>query len=302
WSYGHLNRPGRSPGYLNKPDGLDLLPAVASNRLLQARPRLSVRRVGSLPGGALAKAAAVALPGGRMMVLGGERNGASVDSILAGAPGRLRVVGRLPAPTHDAAAVLVGGAVRLFGGGQASSVPAVTRVSLSGRATAAKPLAEPLSDLGAVSLGGRAYLVGGYTGSRYASAILRYPGGAVVARLPQGTRYAGVAALGSTIYVAGGITTAGTGDAVYAVRPGGAPRRIATLPAPEAHAALAALDGSLYLIGGRRVLGVDPSSGAVWTAATLPVSLTDPSAVVLGGRILVAGGGTDAVFALSGRG
>ena len=28
WSYGHLNKPGRAPGYLNKPDGLDLLPAV----------------------------------------------------------------------------------------------------------------------------------------------------------------------------------------------------------------------------------------------------------------------------------
>ena len=28
WSYGHLNRPGSGPGYLDKPDGLDLLPAV----------------------------------------------------------------------------------------------------------------------------------------------------------------------------------------------------------------------------------------------------------------------------------
>jgi hypothetical protein len=28
WSYGHLDRPGSAPGYLDKPDGLDLLPAV----------------------------------------------------------------------------------------------------------------------------------------------------------------------------------------------------------------------------------------------------------------------------------
>ncbi len=28
WSYGHLDRPGSGPGFLNKPDGLDLLPAV----------------------------------------------------------------------------------------------------------------------------------------------------------------------------------------------------------------------------------------------------------------------------------
>lgn len=30
WSYGHLNRPGTAAGYLNKPDGLDLLPAVVA--------------------------------------------------------------------------------------------------------------------------------------------------------------------------------------------------------------------------------------------------------------------------------
>jgi len=26
WQYGHLNAPGSAPGYLQKPDGLDLLP------------------------------------------------------------------------------------------------------------------------------------------------------------------------------------------------------------------------------------------------------------------------------------
>lgn len=29
WSYGHLNQPGSAPGYLDKPDGLDLLPAAS---------------------------------------------------------------------------------------------------------------------------------------------------------------------------------------------------------------------------------------------------------------------------------
>ena len=54
-------------------------------------------------------------------------------------------------------------------------------------------------------MGGPAYLVGGYTGSRYATAVLRFRPGrppAVVTRLPAGLRYAGVAALGDTIYVA----------------------------------------------------------------------------------------------------
>jgi DNA-binding beta-propeller fold protein YncE len=308
WSYGHLNRPGSAPGYLDKPDGLDLLPAVASRTPARSPARrtsvvrgLRVTRVGSLPQ-ALSKASAVALPGGRLMVLGGYAGGASLDAILLGAPAHLRAVGRLPVPTHDAAAAVLGGAVYLFGGGQAVSEATVVRVDAgSGKASRAPALDEPLSDLGAVAIGGRAYLVGGYTGSRFASALLQYlPGGGTktVARLPAGTRYAGVTAIGRTIYVAGGLTTAGPTDAVYAVRPGGRARRIGTLPAPEDHAALAALGGELYLVGGSRVLRIDPSTGRVSTAARLPAALTDPTATTLGDAILVAGGGTDAVYEL----
>ncbi len=44
WQFGHTNAPGRSPGYLNTPDGMDFLPfAVAMNdpvlRALVLRPR-----------------------------------------------------------------------------------------------------------------------------------------------------------------------------------------------------------------------------------------------------------------------
>jgi hypothetical protein len=315
WSYGQLDRPGSAPGLLNKPDGLDLLPAVpggavharytstaASTSPARATTRLRVTRVGSLPQ-ALSKASAVALPGGRLMVLGGEAGGSSVDAILLGTPARLRTVGRLPAPTHDAAAALLGGSVYLFGGGQATSVPTVFRVSAgTGAASRAPALDEPLSDLGAAAIGGHAYLVGGYTGSQYASAVLRYlPGGGTrtVARLPDGTRYAGVAAIGSTIYVAGGLRTSGATDAVYAVPLRGTLHQVATLPAPEAHAALVALGGRLYLVGGRAVLEIDPITGKVTVAAHLPVALTDPTATALGGRIVVTGGGTSAVYELA---
>jgi hypothetical protein len=30
WQYGHTDVPGRRPGYLNTPDGLDLLPTAAA--------------------------------------------------------------------------------------------------------------------------------------------------------------------------------------------------------------------------------------------------------------------------------
>ena len=239
------------------------------------------------------------------MVLGGYTGAASVDTILAGPPNRLRVVGRLPQPTHDAAAAAVGGYDYLFGGGESVSMPSVVRiVPGTGRAAEAPALDEPLSDLGAVTIGGHAYLVGGYTGTQFASAILRYlpqGGTTTVARLPRGTRYAGVTALGNTIYVAGGLTTAGASRNVYAVSPGGKPRRIATLPAPEDHAALAALGGKLYLVGGRRVLAIDPDSGKVSAAAGLPTSLSDPTATTVGNRIVVTGGGTNEVWALTRR-
>jgi hypothetical protein len=71
------------------------------------------------------------------------------------------------------------------------------------------------------------------------------------------------------------------------------------LPRPEDHAALAALDGRLYLVGGSRVLAIDPVTGDVSVAARLPSSLSDPTATTLGNRIVVTGGGTNGVWALT---
>jgi sugar lactone lactonase YvrE len=281
--------------------GASSTPSSATTVATNPKPRLKVTRIGSLPR-ASSKSAAVALPHARLMVLGGYTGARSLDTVLAGAPNRLRGIGRLPQRTHDAAAAAVGGSVYLFGGGESVSMPSVVRVDpRSGAAAEAPALGEPLSDLGAVAIDGRAYLVGGYTGTQFASAILRYrPQGAAhtVARLPTGTRYAGVAALGPTIYVAGGLTTAGATSAVYAVSLDGTVRRVATLPAPEDHAALAALGDTLYLVGGRRVLAIDPASGKVTVAARLPASLSDPTATTVGNRILIAGGGTNGVWAL----
>jgi hypothetical protein len=300
WSYGHLNQPGSAPGYLNKPDGLDLLPAVPAGAHTTRATFGKVTRIGSLPQ-TIAKASAVALPGGKLMLLGGEVAGASTDQVLVGTPQHLRAAGRLPVPTHDAAAALVGGSVLLFGGGQATSSDAIVRVAPSGSAAArAGRLDEPLSDLGAVTIGGKAYLVGGYTSVKFASAVLRYGGGGTtktVARLPSGLRYAGVAAIGPTIYVAGGLTPSGTSSAILAVDTRtGRTRRIGALPAPEDHAAMAALGGKLYLAGGSTVLQIDPATGAVSTAALLPSPLTDPTATTVGKRIVIAGGGTNAVY------
>jgi outer membrane protein assembly factor BamB len=261
-----------------------------------------MHRIGTLPY-SVTKSAAVALPNGKLMVLGGE----GTDRILAGPPSHPRVVGHLPASTHDAAAVVRGPSVLLYGGGEAVSTPAVVRIdSRSAAARALHPLDEPLSDLGAAHVQGSTYLVGGYTGTRYASAILRVGANGrttTAGRLPAGTRYAGVATSGGKIYVAGGLTTQGESSAIYAFDPrDGSVVSVGSLPSPEAHAALAALGGNLYLFGGTSVLRISPSTGAVARVATLPQPLTDPNAVTIGNRIVVLGGGTNAVYALTARG
>jgi hypothetical protein len=308
WQYGRLGIASRADGYLSKPDGLDLLPASAiapadgtARPRLASRP-LSVRRIGSLPTAA-SRMATAALPGGRILALGGLVGGSSSDQVLLGPPAHLRVVAHLPAPTHDAAAAPFDGTIGLFGGGQAVSTETVVRIDpTTGAARAAGRLDEPLSDLGATRIGGRTYLVGGYTGSRYATAVLRLGAGTAtttVARLPVGLRYAGIAGLDGKIYVAGGLTPSGESRAVYAIDPAaGTVRLIGRLPAPVAHAPLVVLRGALYLIGGRsasgaplaRILRIDPSSGVASRAGILPGPLADESAVVVGGRVIVLGG------------
>jgi outer membrane protein assembly factor BamB len=320
WQYGHTGVLGTAPGYLNKPDGLDLLPSSTVAKALVTpahRPRqlpaasIHVRRAGTLPE-SVSRLAVTALPDGRLLAAGGLVGGTSSDQILLGPPGRLRTAGRLPVPTHDAAVAFTGSftstapnAAYLFGGGQAVSTDAVVRIDpRSGRARDAGSLGEPLSDLGAATVDGTAYLVGGYTGTRFATAVLRFRPGrapAVVTRLPAGLRYAGVASLGGKIYVAGGLTTAGNSRAVLAVDPRrGTVRRVATLPAPTAHVALAALGSRLVLVGGgsRTILTIDRRSGKVAVAGRLPQALADPAAVSLGGHVYVLGGGTNAVYEL----
>ena len=261
----------------------------------------ALKRIGSLPH-AISKASAVALPNGRVLIIGGLVGNSSIDTI-AKLTATEHVIGHLPQPTHDAAAAVLNGSVYLFGGGESVSEPTVVRIDpANGATTGAAPIGEPLSDEGAVTIGGRVYLVGGYTGSEFATAILRYGSSgtpAVVARLPQGTRYAGVAAIGRTIYVVGGLTTSGPTSAIYAFPLGGRLRRIGTLPRPEAHAALAALNGTLYYVGGRRILAINPRTGKSTIAARLPASLADPSVVAAGNAVVIAGGGTNGIWSLS---
>jgi hypothetical protein len=312
WQYGHNGIASPAPGFLSKPDGLDLLPARTAGAKIAS---LRIRTIGALPA-AGSRLAATALSDGRVLIAGGLAGGTSSRQVVVGRPRRLRLVGKLPVGTHDAALATSGRTAFLFGGGEAVSTDRVVRIDpATGAARIAGSLGEPLSDLGAAVVGKTIYLVGGYTGTRYATAVLRFRPGrspVVVARLPTGVRYAGVAALRGRIYVAGGVTSTGESGSVLVVDPArDRVRLVVTLPGRVAHAPLAALGGILYLVGGTndagkpldRILQIDPSSGTVRAAGRLPRPLADAAAVTVGGRIVVLGGTTPApsraVLALS---
>ena len=307
WQYGHTGVASASPGYLNKPDGIDLLPASQATPAREVTAASAeVTRIGSLP--EAASRLAVASDGGkRVVVLGGLVGGSSSDQVLAGTPSHLKRIGTLPVATHDDAAVRLGSRIFLLGGGQVSSSDAVVRVGANGSARTVGSLGEPLSDLGAAVIGDTAYIAGGYTGVKYATAILAFHGKTptVAARLPVGLRYAGVAALGGKLYIAGGITTSGTSTVVYEFDPQTHQvTQFAQLPSPVAHAPLVAVGNSLYLIGGdgsSSILRID-ATGNVATAGHLPQALANAAAIAIGRSIYVFGGdGSNAVLRITPR-
>ncbi len=195
-------------------------------------------------------------------------------------------VGRLTAPTHDAAGATLGGRAFVFGGGEQDSVATVQKITAQitaqevtahqstaahGTATVAGRLPRPRSDLAAVTSGGTAYLLGGYDGAGYDATVLATRDGrrfSVAARLAVPVRYPAVAAAGGQIWVFGGRTSHGITNDIQRVPLPGASR-----------------SGAGQTVRGRRIV-----SGAV--AGHLPRPTTAAAAFTLGGTLYVAGGQT----------
>ena len=295
WQYGHFGIASSADGYLSKPDGLDLLPAPFARAVRRAPP---ASRAGSARCRRPHHVVAVtALPGGRLLALGGLVGG----SIVRLDPGRQAGLAppRRPPAGADARRRRGRGSVARCISSAAASRCRRRRSSASIRRPAAPARAG--NDRGAAVRPGRrlgrryAYLVGGYTGSRFATAILRFrPGSSptLVARLPDGLRYAGVAMLCGRIYVAGGVTTSGTSGAVYAVDPrrrigdedrhaararrSRAARRARPLPLPHRRRPTDRATRS------PRSSRIDPASGTVAPAGSLPGPLADAAATRVG--------------------
>jgi N-acetylneuraminic acid mutarotase len=322
WQYGRTDTPGTANGYLNTPDGLDLLHTADAARV-PGLPRLLSTAAGTRSARAdgstgVRAVTSYALPapvereiavgyGAGILIAGGldaaEASTAGVYSLDPATHG-LVDLGSVPQPFHDAAGAVIGNGLFIFGGGTSTSSDLVQRFDLVTRTGAVVGrLPHPLSDVASASLGGAVYLIGGYDGRTARREIYRTTDGrrfSVVATLPLGLRYPAVATVGSTIVVAGGTSTAGASARVFAfdTRTGNV-RELHVLAAPTAEAEAFAIQGHVYLAGGTDATGalrsavyrIDPSTGRSETVAG-SVPLRDAPTVRIGNTVYVLGGST----------
>jgi hypothetical protein len=323
WQYGHTDKPGRAPGYLNTPDGLDLLKTATAQRLpavralltVSAKPAASTATTIASP--VRVRLAQYRLPapvqraiaigsGSKILIAGGlDANGASTNGVFRLDPvsGRLARLGTVPEPFHDAAGGVVGNRLFVFGGGSSQSSSSVQTFDLANRHGAVVAhLPRPLSDLAAATIGSTIYLVGGYDDHRPRAEIYATSDGThfrLAGRLPQGVRYPAVAAADGRLVIAGGILASGApSSAVYLFDPSSRQvRLLGRLATAVGHASAAALGGTVYVVGGLDAAGravtastrVDVAAAKV-TPIGLGVPVADAGVAEAGGEAFLLGG------------
>jgi hypothetical protein len=195
--------------------------------------------------------------GGALLVIGGLDPGGSSTGrvwrvdLASGVTTRLAV---LPQVVHDSAGAVVGGDVFVFGGGAATELATVQRYR-AGTATVVGQLPQPRSDLAAASEGRTAYVLGGFDGTNGLGDVLATGDGAsfrTVARLQQSVRYPALAAGAGVLWLFGGTHDGATVASVQRVHPASGTAAIdGALPMPVSDASAVVLDGRLLVLGGR---------------------------------------------------
>jgi hypothetical protein len=250
----------------------------------------------------------VVAPAGKrdLLVLGGlAANGSSAGSAYALDlhTGALSPQGTLAQPTHDAAGAALGGRVLVLGGGTATTT-ASSQIESHGRTVLGRALAQARADAGAVTIGDTAYVVGGYDGTamdREVVATTNGRGYRAVASLPVPVRYPALAAVGSRIYVFGGLRASGHPTAAVQVVDTGrrTARVVGHLPVPLDGASAGVLDGTIYLAGGDRgaspraaIYAFEPRGSSFLRAGSLRVPVANAGSAVRHGRLWIVGGET----------
>jgi hypothetical protein len=315
WQYGHTDQAGRTPGYLNTPDGLDLLKAADARRLPAVRALLTATRSTSTVAAPLQsnsasyrlpapvqRAVAVGTPSGIVIAGGLDAAGTSTNGVFRLDPstGHLTRLGTVPEPFHDAAAGLIGKRLFVFGGGSSHSSSSVQSFDLAARkGSVVAHLPRPLSDVAAATSGRTIYLVGGYDDHTPRAEIYATTDGThfrSAGRLPHGLRYPAVAASGGRLVIAGGILASGAPSAtIYGFDPGsGKVRALGQLPTAVGHASAVTLGGSVYIVGGVDAAGRSVSSATRInenvSQLTLNVPVADAAVAQVGSRVFLLGG------------
>jgi hypothetical protein len=318
WQYGHTDSAGSAPGYLNTPDGLDLLKTADARRLpavralLLARPTATTatspirsRSAGYRLPAPVQRAVAVGSGSGIVIAGGLDAAGASTNGVFRLDPssGHLTRLGTVPEPFHDAAAGLIGTKLFIFGGGSSHSSSSVQSFDLTSRTgSVVAHLALPLSDVASAAIGGTIYLVGGYDDHSPRPEIYATTDGThfrVAGRLPRGLRYPAVTASGGRLVIAGGTLASGApSTAIYAFDPAsGQVHVLGQLATATAHASAVTLGGAVYVVGGVDAAGqtvpsatrVDVTAQKV-TQLALDVPVADAAVAQVGSHAYLLGG------------
>jgi hypothetical protein len=321
WQYGHTDQAGRAPGYLNTPDGLDLLKTADAQRLPAVRALLLARTsrptTSTVTSPIQSRTAGYRLPapvqravavgsGSGIIIAGGlDAAGASTNGVFRLDPssGSLKRLGTVPEPFHDAAAGLIGGRLFVFGGGSSHSSSSVQSFDLTApKGSIVAHLPRPISDVAAATVAGTTYLVGGYDDHSPRAEIYATTDGThfrLAGRLPHGLRYPAVAASSGRLVIAGGNLASGApSSAIYAFDPGsGQVRALGRLATATAHASAVTLGGSVYVVGGVDASGRLVSSGTRVDVAAkkveqvaLKVPVADAAVAQVGSRAFLLGG------------
>ncbi|HEX2323547.1 MAG TPA: hypothetical protein VHJ18_31625 [Streptosporangiaceae bacterium] len=255
--------------------------------------------------------------GGHVLLIGGNSAGRPTRSVTSLEPrtGRERTAGLLPARVSDAAAAIVQGRLMVFGGSGGLSSRAVQTVGPpgSGRDRTALPAAR--AGAAAVTAGNTTYLIGGGKSGHPDAAILATTDGShfsLAAKLAVPVAYASAVAWDGQLLIAGGMTATGPTDAIQRVDPRTRQAKvIGRLPRALAAASMFVLDHQIVLAGGNLSSGagrgagsasnalqlIDPQTGAVRAAGSLPMPLAHAASAVVG-RTAYLIGGTDGTRAM----
>lgn len=161
----------------------------------------------------------------------------------------------LPVAVHDAAGADLHGHVLVVGGGNDTEQATVQQLGDNLHWRVVGSLPSPRSDLAARTVDGRLTVVGGYDGQRSPAEILVSSRGhsfGTVGRLMGGVRYPAVAVVDGAMWLFGGERNGRSIDEVQRVDPQtGVSRVVGRLPHPLAHSAAVVMDGRVLLAGGR---------------------------------------------------